>query len=443
MALRTQSDYGDVPFNPYAYWDIDADLTLECERMERSLAEVFRRIEVTRERNQTRVLAALQNARVSESGFGGTTGYGYDDSGRDRLEEAFAQAFGAEKALVRISISTGTQAIAACLYGCLRPGDELLSVIGSPYDTLHEVIGSNDGVGDRLPDSGSLRDFGVIYREVPLTEEGKPDYEAIATAVTERTKMVLIQRSRGYSERASLRITEVERVARLVRAQSERVIIMVDNCYGEFTETREPCMVGADLCAGSLIKNVGGGLAPSGGYIAGREDLVERAAARLSAPGIGSHVGPSLGFNRLLTQGFFLAPHTTAETLKGLTLAAAMFERAGLSTVPRADEVRGDTVQVMKFRDESELMAFCSGVQRSAAVDSFVSPVPAPMPGYECDVIMAAGAFVQGATVELSADGPLRPPYLAFMQGGLVYEQVKLAVLLTLQAIREKQNDRD
>lgn len=422
--------------NPYIYWGISEQLVEECALVEQELTPQFTRLAKTREINQMRVLASLQEARISESGFGGTTGYGYDDQGRDRLEQAFAQAFGAEKALVRVSITTGTQAIAAALYGNLRPGDELLSLTGEPYDTLSEVIGLTGD--DELPDSGSLQDFGVTYREIPLTDTGEPDYDAVATAVGEKTKMVFIQRSRGYSERPALLIQDIERLVDSVRRQSASVIIMVDNCYGEFTETREPCMVGVDLCAGSLIKNPGGGIAPGGGYIAGRSDLVERAAARLTAPGIGSHVGPSLGNNRLLTQGFFLAPHIVAESLKGLTLAAAMFEKEGLWTSPDAHEQRGDIIQTLRFPDAESLIAFCAGVQASAPVDSFVTPVPAPMPGYDSEVIMAAGAFVQGSSLELSADAPVRPPFQAYMQGGLVYEQVKLAVLRTVQSLRNQ-----
>lgn len=439
--------------NAYSAWGISEEIVEQGRAAEQELKETFQRVDRIKEINQLRVLKAMQDAKVSESGFGGTTGYGYDDLGREQLETAFAQAFGAEQALVRVMFTTGTQAIAACLFGNLRPGDELLSVTGAPYDTLSEVIGfgaaAEEEDGETADDawasvpggSGSLKDFGISFRQVDMANDGGPAWDLIASSLRPQTRMVLIQRSRGYASRRALSIDEIERLVQMIRAQAEDVIIMVDNCYGEFVEEREPCMVGADLCAGSLIKNPGGGIAPGGGYVVGRSVYVERAAARLTAPGLGSHVGPTFGMNRSLAQGFFLAPHVVAESLKGLAFAAKLFEAEGLESSPEATARRGDIIQTLRFRTAEDMIAFCQGVQRSAPVDSFVSPVPAPMPGYDCDVIMAAGAFIQGSSLELSADGPVKPPYMAFMQGGLVYEQVKLAVFLTLQKMKETEND--
>ena len=404
------------------------------ERSEQILAElapVFDRIDQTRSINQLRVLFAFQQARLAESSLGGSTGYGYDDSGRAQIEAAYAAVFGAEAALVRIQISSGTQALAICLYGLLRPGDELLAVTGRPYDTLHATIGLAEPGGD-IPE-GSLADIGVKYREVDLKPDGDPDLTAIAAALTEKTKVVFIQKSRGYTTRRSLLVDDIAAIVKTVRASHPKAIIMVDNCYGEFVENREPCMVGADLVAGSLIKNPGGGLCPSGGYVAGRADLVEKVAARLTAPGLGSHVGPTLGFSRLIAQGFYLAPQIVAESLKGAVFAAALFGGAGFKTYPAAAEPRGDLVQTLEFNDPGRLVAFCQAIQAASPVDSFVRPEPWAMPGYDSPVIMAAGAFIQGSSIELSADGPLKPPYPAYLQGGLNFETVRLACLLALE----------
>lgn len=438
---QTLAGQPSVSGQAYRYWSISDRVIERGQKAEQALAPVFRRLEALREENQLRVLKAMQAARVSESGFGGTTGYGYDDLGREQLEAAFADLMGAERALVRWSITTGTQAIAACLYGNLRPGDELLSVTGAPYDTLNAVIGASVGSEENASDSGlgvgSLRDFGVYFRSVDMAPDGLPDWAAVAGAVRPETRMVLIQRSRGYSSRQALQMSHIERLIQLVRDRKPDVLVMVDNCYGEWTDTREPCMVGADLCAGSLIKNPGGGIAPGGGYIAGTAAAVERAAAHLTAPGLSGHVGATFGVTRLLLQGLFLSPHVVCESLKGMALSAYLFEQEGLKTSPAFDAVRGDIIQVLEFGCAEDMIHFCQGVQQSAPVDAFVSPVPAPMPGYDCDVIMAAGAFVQGSSLELSADGPLKPPYRAFMQGGLVYEQVKLAALLFLQKMAD------
>ncbi|NLM76676.1 MAG: hypothetical protein GX173_01135 [Ruminococcaceae bacterium] len=420
---------------------------------------VFAGIESRKEDNQLRVLAALRDARLSEAGLGGTTGYGYGDLGRDQVEAAFASAFGAESALVRIQISTGTQALALCLFALLRPGDELLAVCGPPYDTLQTVIGfqtktgpdakrvvqletrqSGAGVdgGSRSrfrADSGTLREFGVNYREVALSEDGSPDLAAIRQALTPATRVVFIQKSRGYSMRRSLQAEDIHAICRTVRAVNGQAVILVDNCYGEFVETEEPCMLGADLCAGSLIKNPGGGLCPSGGYVVGKTELVEQVACRLNAPGLGSHVGPTLGFTRLIAQGFYLAPHVVAESIKGAVFAASFLRLAGFATFPDYRAGRGDIVQSVELGSAERLVAFCQAVQTAAPVDSFVQPEPWPMPGYADPVIMAAGAFVQGASIELSADGPLRPPYPAFMQGGLCFENIRLACMLAVDKI--------
>lgn len=389
----------------------------------------FERIARVREENQLRVLAALQQAGIAENHFGGTTGYGYDDRGREQIEQAYARVMGAESALVRIQISSGTQILAACLYGLLRPGDELLSVTGSPYDTLHSVIGSDQFSGE---DTGSLRDFAISYKAVDLLPDGSPDLENIARNINGRTRVVFIQKSRGYTQRRSLRGRDISEICRQVRKCSQRAVVLVDNCYGEFTETSEPCMAGADLCAGSLIKNPGGGICPSGGYAAGRKSLVAKVAARINAPGLDEHVGPSLGYNRLIAQGLYLAPHVVAESMKGAVFAAAFLQRAGFKTSPGPDSQRGDIIQSVELNSRQQVIDFCQAIQSASPVDSFVLPEPWPMPGYESEVIMAAGTFVQGASIELSADGPLRPPWPVYIQGGLCLENVRLAVMMAV-----------
>lgn len=394
---------------------------------------VFAEIDQIRETNQLRVLAALQEARLAESHLGGSTGYGYDDLGREQIENAYALAFGSEAALVRIQISSGTQALAICLFGLLRPGDELLSVTGAPYDTLMNTIGSADS---DQPDQGSLHDFGVSYRQIELTDDGSPDLPAIAAALGPKTKIVFIQKSRGYTLRRSLLSDDILAICQTVRAAGSQAVILVDNCYGEFVENSEPCMAGADLCAGSLIKNPGGGLCPSGGYVVGKAELVEKVAARLTAPGLGSHVGPSLGFNRLIAQGLYLAPHIVAESLKGAVFASAIFRLTGCRTFPEPDAIRGDIVQTVELGSPERLVQFCQSVQAASPVDSFVRPEPWDMPGYDCPVIMAAGTFVQGSSIEMSADGPLRPPYPAYLQGGLCFENVRLACMLAVEKMR-------
>lgn len=393
------------------------------------LTEEFARIDAIAEENAARVLAAFQKHRVADGYFAGTTGYGYDDMGRDKLDEIYADLFGAEAALVRIQFVNGTHAIASALFGALKAGDVLVSAVGAPYDTLLGVI----GVVDKGP--GSLKDYGVEYRQVDLVDD-RPDPAGMAKAAADpRVKAVLIQRSKGYSTRSSLSVAEIGEMCRVIKAANPNVSILVDNCYGEFVETLEPTHVGADLVVGSLIKNPGGGLAPTGGYIAGRRDLVEGAAMRLTVPGIGGECGCTLGQNRLLYQGLFLAPHTVAQAVKTAVFAAKVMELLGYETEPRSDAVRHDIIQMIHMREPQALKRFCKGIQFGSPVDSYVTPEPWDMPGYDSQVIMAAGAFVQGASIELSADAPMRPPYTVYLQGGLTFESGRLGILLAVQEL--------
>ncbi len=394
-------------------------------KVEEELQNVFRGMESRAEENTRRILEAFREYRGSEACFAGTTGYGYDDLGRETMEKIYARVFGAETALVRSTFVNGTHAIACALYGALQPGDTMLSVTGAPYDTLQTAI---TGSG-----RGSLASYGVKFEQLELASDGGPDYDAIRRAVSERKPAVAyIQRSRGYAARRALYVDEIGKIAEMVKAVSPDTAVVVDNCYGEFTDTVEPCHVGADLMAGSLIKNPGGGLAPAGGYVAGRADLVEQAAERLSVPGIGGECGASLGVNRLLFQGFFFAPHTVCQALKTVAFAAGMLTALGYESYPSATERRSDIIQTIRLRTADNLVRFCQGIQKGSPVDSFAAPVPAPMPGYESPVVMAAGTFIQGASLELSCDGPLREPYLGFLQGGLTYESGKLGVLSAL-----------
>jgi cystathionine beta-lyase family protein involved in aluminum resistance len=406
---------------------IPDEVLQRAEQAERRVGPIFRRIAGIRAHNQLRVLAAMRNARVSESAFGGSTGYGYDDRGREALEAVYAEVFGTEAALVRPQICAGTQAIAMCLFGVLRPGDLLVSITGRPYDTLDSVIGLREG---GYP--GSLADFGVRYAQVDLAADGGFDEEGVLRILRLSPRMIYIQKSRGYAARRSLLVEEIGRMVEVVRKAGSDAAVLVDNCYGEFTERMEPGSVGVDLVAGSLIKNPGGGISPTGGYVAGRRDLVELAAARLTAPGLGSHVGPTLGLTRLMTQGFFLAPHMVGECLMGAVFTAAFFEGSGYPVDPGPTAPRGDIIQSITLGDADRLVRFCRAIQTMAPVDSFVSPEPWAMPGYADPVVMAAGAFVQGASLELSADAPMRAPYRVFLQGGLVYEQVKAAAMLAV-----------
>ena len=394
-------------------------------QVEERLQPVFRGFEHTAEKNTKRVLDAFRAHRVSEPCFAGTTGYGYDDLGRETLEKVYADVFGAEAALVRTTFVNGTHAIACALYGALQPGNTILAVTGAPYDTLHTAI---TGSG-----RGSLASLGIRYEQLELASDGGPDYAGITRRVSElRPAAAFVQRSRGYAPRRALAVSEIGEIVRAVKEGCADTAVIVDNCYGEFTEECEPTVLGADLIAGSLIKNPGGGLAPMGGYVAGRAGLVEQAAERLTLPGIGSECGASLGVNRTLFQGFFFAPHTVSQALKTMAFTAGMLEELGFESFPASDEKRSDIIQTIRLKTADNLVKFCQGIQKGSPVDSFALPVPAPMPGYESPVVMAAGTFIQGASLELSCDGPVREPYLGFLQGGLTYESGKLGVLSAL-----------
>ena len=398
-----------------------------------ALTDQFARIDEIAAFNTEKVLSAFQRHKVADTYFQATTGYGYDDLGREKLGEIYADIFGVEDAMVRINFVNGTHAIASALYGVLRPGDVLVSAIGAPYDTLLGVIGiTGDG-------NGSLREFGIQYRQVDLTPEDTPDLPGIVQAVQEdHVKAVLIQRSRGYATRASLSVEKIAEIIKAIRSVNPTVNILVDNCYGEFVETIEPSKVGADLIMGSLIKNPGGGLAPMGGYVAGRRDLVESTAMRMTVPGIGRECGASLGNNRAMYQGLFLAPHVVAQATKTAVFAAKVMELLGYRTDPLSSDIRHDIIQMIHLEKPEAVEKFCKGIQAGAPVDSFVTPVPWAMPGYDCPVIMAAGAFIQGSSIELSADAPMRPPYTVYMQGGLTYESGKLGILLAADELLRK-----
>lgn len=401
------------------------------EKVLKDLKERFEAIDVVAEYNQAKVLAAMQKHRVSAECFAGSTGYGYNDQGREVLEEVYAAAFHTEAALVRPQITCGTHALAIALSANLLPGDELLSPVGRPYDTLEEVIGLRES-------PCSLAEFGVSYREVDLLEDGSFDYENIRKAINEKTKLVTIQRSKGYKMRPTLSVERIGELIAFVKSVKPDVICMVDNCYGEFVETREPSDVGADMVVGSLIKNAGGGLAPIGGYICGKKACIDRCAYRLTAPGLGQEVGASLDVMRSFYQGFFLAPTVTASALKGAIFAANIYEKLGFKVIPNSTESRHDIIQAVELGTPERLIAFCEGIQAAAPVDSYVRPEPYAMPGYNCDVIMAAGAFVQGSSIELSADGPLRAPYSVYFQGGLTWYHAKVGILKSLQRMYEQ-----
>ncbi|GED70094.1 hypothetical protein BRE01_37960 [Brevibacillus reuszeri] len=400
--------------------------------VEATILERHRQIAAMVDTNQLKVLRSFQKHEVNEFHFSPSTGYGYDDSGRSTLESIYADVFGGEAALVRPHIISGTHAIAISLFGILRPGDDLLYITGKPYDTLEEVVGVR-GEGQ-----GSLKDYGIGYSYVPLTAEGEIDFVAVAEAITDKTKVIGIQRSRGYADRPSFTIQKIQEMIRLVKEMKPEVIVFVDNCYGEFTEEYEPLHVGADIMAGSLIKNPGGGLVKTGGYIVGRQDLVQLASYRMAAPGIGAEGGASLYSLLEMYQGFFLAPHVVGEALKGAVFSSALLERFGFRTNPLWHEPRTDLIQSVEFGSAERLIAFCQGIQKSAPVDSHVTPYPSEMPGYADPVIMAAGTFIQGASIEFSADGPIRPPYLGFVQGGLTYSHVKVGIITALNGMLEK-----
>ena len=398
---------------------------------EKKLLSRFEKIDKIAEYNQLKVLHAMQKNHVSEAHFGSSTGYGYTDIGRDTLEQVYADVFHTEAALVRPQITCGTHALTVALAGNLRPGDELLSPVGKPYDTLQGIIGMREC-------KGSFAEYGITYAQVDLLENGDFDYENIKKAINERTKMVTIQRSKGYDSRPTLSVERIGELIKFIKSIKPSVICMVDNCYGEFVETIEPSDVGADLIVGSLIKNPGGGLAPIGGYIAGKEEYVNQAAYRLTAPGLGKELGATLGVNQAFYQGFFLAPTVTAGALKGAIFAANIYEDLGYKVIPDGKEERFDIIQAVEMKTAEALIAFCEGIQAAAPVDSYVAPEPWDMPGYDSQVIMAAGAFISGSSIELSADGPLREPYTAFFQAGLTWNHARFGILKSLQALYDK-----
>jgi len=403
-----------------------------AEECENDIKDQFSIIEEIREYNQYKVLKSMQNNRLSDIHFNYSTGYGYGDIGRDTLDKVYSDIFQCEDALVRPTIISGTHALSLCLYGILRPGDELLAITGKPYDTLDNIIGINNNY------QGSLRDYNIRYRQVDLLSDGSFDFNGIKNSINENTKLVLIQRSKGYAWRKSLSLKEIEEGIRFVKNINSEICCMVDNCYGEFMDFYEPTEKGADIMAGSLIKNPGGSIAPTGGYVVGKSKYVEMAADRLVAPGIGKETGATLGITRLLFQGLFLAPHVVSEAVKGAVFCSKIFSKLGYEVNPRYDSPRSDIIQAIKFKNKEALITFCKGIQSGSPVDSFVSPEPWDMPGYNDQVIMAAGAFVQGASIELSADAPIRPPYIAYLQGGITYDHAKIGIICAIQELLEE-----
>lgn len=414
-------------------FDIAPETTAFVDRIAKKNEKTINALDEMAEMHQYRVIKAMQHAGLAEHHFNGTTGYGYDDIGRDALEAIYAEIFGGEDALVRPHIASGTHAIALCLYGMLRPGDELLSITGKPYDTIVSVIGSEKSVSD----VGTLKDLGVHYRQVELTESGDINIQEVLSQLNEKTKLIYIQRSKGYSWRKALTIADIEEAVTHIKEAAPRVKIFVDNCYGEFLDAKEPPHVGVDLIAGSLIKNPGGGIAPTGGYVVGRKECVMQAAARLTAPGIAKEVGATLGINRVLMMGLFLAPTVVAQALKTAILMSASYKELGYEVCPDVDDYRSDIIQSIQFGVPEAVTTFCKAVQEAAPVDSYVTPEPWDMPGYNCPVIMAAGAFIQGSSIELSADAPMREPYIAYFQGGLTHFHGKLGLLLTLERLKQ------
>ncbi len=416
--------------NLYAEMGIDEEVLKLSNEITEGLRTRFEEIDGVAEYNQLKVIKAMQDCKVSEACLLGSTGYGYNDMGRDTLEEVYAKIFHTEAALVRPQITCGTHALALALMSNLRPGDELLSPVGKPYDTLEEVIGIRES-------DGSLAEYGITYAQVDLLEDSKFDFDKIKEAINEKTKLVTIQRSKGYQTRKTLSVSEIGELIAFIKGIKPEIICMVDNCYGEFTETIEPTDVGADMVVGSLIKNPGGGLAPIGGYIAGRADCVNRAAHRLTSPGLGKEVGASLGILKDFYQGLFLAPTVTAGALKGAIFASHLFSKAGFKVVPGTTESRHDIIQAVTFGTPEGVIAFCQGIQAAAPIDSYVTPEPWDMPGYDAPVIMAAGAFVSGSSIELSADGPIKPPYAVYFQGGLTWQHAKFGILKAYQSVKD------
>lgn len=417
--------------NAYENMGISDRIVKMADEIEDSLKERFEEIDAIVECNQLKVLSAMQKHKLSDVHFAGTTGYGYNDAGRETLEKVYAEIFGTEAALVRPQITCGTHALALALMSNLRPGDELISPVGKPYDTMEEIIGIR-------PSKGSLAEYGITYKQVELLEDGTFDYDKIKEAISDKTKMVTIQRSKGYLTRPTFSVEQIGELIHFIKEIRSDIICMVDNCYGEFVELQEPSNVGADMVVGSLIKNPGGGLAPIGGYICGTKECVENAYYRLTAPGLGSEVGATLNVNRSFFQGLFQAPQVVGGALKGAIFAANIYEKLGYACVPNATEERHDIIQAVTFHDPDKVVAFCEGIQYAAPVDSFVTPTPWPMPGYDCDVIMAAGAFISGASIELSADAPMHEPYTVYFQGGLSYHHAKYGILKSLARLEEK-----
>ena len=415
----------------YQELGVDKDVLDFGNAVEKTLKKRFAQIDEVTEYNQLKVIGAMQKCRVSAECFQGSTGYGYNDLGRETLESVYAAVFHTEAALVRPQITCGTHALALALAGNLRPGDEMISISGKPYDTLEEVIGIR-------PSNGSLAEYGIAYAQVDLTPEGEFDFEGIRKAISSKTKLVEIQRSKGYQTRPSLSVSRIAEAIQFVKSIRSDIIVMVDNCYGEFVETMEPSDFGADMVVGSLIKNPGGGLAPIGGYIAGTSACIENFAYRLTSPGLGKEVGASLGVNKDFFQGLFLAPTVVNGALKGAIFAANIYEKLGFHVIPDGSESRHDIIQAVEFGYPEGVIAFCEGIQAAAPVDSYVTPEPWAMPGYDSDVIMAAGAFIQGSSIELSADGPIKPPYAVYFQGGLTWQHAKLGILKSLQRMKER-----
>ena len=421
---KIQNNYSEL-------FGIDKDVLSFCNEILAGLEKRFKDIDTVAEYNQMKVLNAMQKNNTAEMHLHGSTGYGYDDEGRDNLERIYADIFHTEDALVRPQIACGTHALNVALAGNLRPGDELLSPVGKPYDTMDEIIGIRES-------KGNLAEYGITYRQVDLLEDGTFDYENIRKAINEKTKLVTIQRSKGYDSRPSFTVTQIGELIKFIKEIKPEVICMVDNCYGEFVETIEPSDVGADMVVGSLIKNPGGGLAPCGGYIAGTAECVENAAYRLSSPGLGKEVGATLSVNDRFYQGLFFAPTVVASALKAAVFAANVYEKLGFKAIPNGTEVRADIIQAVELRSPEKLLAFCAGIQAAAPIDSFVTPIAWDMPGYDSQVVMAAGAFVQGSSIELSADGPLREPFTAYFQGGLTWPHAKLGIIKSLQSLVDK-----
>lgn len=416
-------------YNQFEYGDF---LEKQVKLAANKIKAVHEEIERVAEFNQYQVLKAFREHKVSDFHFTPSTGYGYDDAGRDNLESIYASLFGGEAAIVRPQIISGTHAISTALFGVLRPGDELLYITGRPYDTLEEIVGiRGSGIG-------SLKEFNISYQTIDLKEDGQVDFEAVSRGINSRTKVIGIQRSKGYANRPSFRIDEIAEMIGFVKEIKEDIIVFVDNCYGEFVEMKEPCHVGADLIAGSLIKNPGGGLVKTGGYLVGKEDLIEKCSFRLTSPGIGREAGASLYSLLEMYQGLYLAPHIVSQSLKGAIFTAAILENMGFNTEPRWDKPRTDLIQSVQLNDPDIMIAFCQAIQKASPVNAHVTPYPSYMPGYEDDVIMAAGTFIQGASIELSADGPIRPPYTAYVQGGLTYSHVRIGILTALDELLKK-----